>query len=131
MNETIFRLTVITPSNIIERDITHIRLKDESGYFGIMKGHIDFLTALVPSLSYYIDVSGRETFLAVNGGILSVREGEVTLLSREVYESHDAERLAESIDGAIAKRLESERMFISMLENIEQSFIKKAVDLSR
>ena len=131
MNNTTFRLTIVTPTKIVERDITHIRLKDETAYFGIMKGHIDFLTVLVPSLCYYRDASGRETFLAVDGGILSVRGGAVTLTSREVYEGDDAERLAEIIEAAIAKRQESERAFITMLESIERSIIEKAVDLTR
>ena len=131
MNNTTFRLTIVTPTKIVERDITHIRLKDETAYFGIMKGHIDFLTVLVPSLCYYRDASGRETFLAVEGGVLSVRGAAVTLTSREVYEGDDAERLAEIIEAAIAKRQESERAFITMLESIERSFIEKAVDLTR
>ncbi len=131
MNDTSFRLTIVTPTKILERDITHIRLKDETAYFGIMKGHIDFLTVLVPSLCYYRDASGKETFLAVDGGILSVRGGKVTLTSRQAYESDNAERLGDIIEGAIAKRKESERSFMSMLESIERSFIEKAVDLTR
>jgi F-type H+-transporting ATPase subunit epsilon len=131
MSDASFRLTIVTPTKTLERDVTHIRFKDETAYFGIMKGHIDFLTVLVPSLSYYRDASGKETFLAVDGGILSVRGGEVTLTSREVYESDAAERLAEIIDGAIAKRKETEKAFITMLESIERSFIDKAVNVLR
>jgi F-type H+-transporting ATPase subunit epsilon len=131
MNDASFRLTVVTPTKIIERDITHIRLRDDTGYFGIMRGHIDFLTALAPSLGYYRDASGNETFLAVDGGILSVRGGNITLTSREVYESDDAERLADIIESAVAKRRESERSFISMLESIERSFIEKAAEVTR
>jgi F-type H+-transporting ATPase subunit epsilon len=131
MSDASFRLTIVTPTKILVRDVTHIRLKDETAYFGIMKGHIDFLTVLAPSLCYYRDASGKETFLAVDGGILSVRGGEVTLTSREVYESDSAERLADIIDGAIAKRQETERALIAMLESIERSYIEKAVNVMR
>jgi F-type H+-transporting ATPase subunit epsilon len=131
MSDASFRLTIVTPAKTLERDVTHIRLKDESAYFGIMKGHIDFLTVLVPSLCYYRDAAGKETFLAVDGGILSVRGGEVTLTSREVYESDTAEGLADIIDGAIAKRKETEKTFIAMLESIERSFLDKAVNVMR
>jgi F-type H+-transporting ATPase subunit epsilon len=131
MNDRTFRLTIVTPEKIIVRNITHIRLKDETAYFGIMKEHIDFLTVLVPSLCYYREASGKETFLAVDGGILSVREGDVMLTSREIYESGDAGRLADIIDSAIAKRQKSERVFTSMLESIERSFVAKAVDLAK
>jgi F-type H+-transporting ATPase subunit epsilon len=131
MNGASFRLTIVTPSKILERSITHIRVKDDTGYFGIMKGHIDFLTVLAPSLCYYRDASGKETFLAVEGGILSVRGGEVALTSREVYESDAPERLAGIIEGAIAKRRESEQSFVKLLESIERSFIEKAVEIAR
>jgi F-type H+-transporting ATPase subunit epsilon len=131
MSDRSFRLTIVTPTKIVRRDITHIRLKDETGYFGIMKGHTDFLTMLVPSLCYFSDTGGKETFLAVDGGILSVRGDAVTLTSREVYEGDDAERLAGIIETAVAKRTESERALVTMLESIERSFIEKAVAVTR
>jgi F-type H+-transporting ATPase subunit epsilon len=131
MSDLSFRLTIVTPTTIVERDITHIRLRDETGYFGIMKGHIDLLSVLEPSLCYYSDAVGKETFLAVDGGILSVRDGKVTLTSREIYEGDDAERLAEIIEAAAAKRKQSERALVSLFEGIERSFIEKAAAVTR
>jgi F-type H+-transporting ATPase subunit epsilon len=131
MNDRSFRLTIVTPTKIEEQDVTHVRLRDTTGYFGLMKGHIDFLTMLEPSLCYYSDAGGKETFLAVDGGILSVRGDAVTLTSREVYEGDDAERLAGIIETAVAKRTESERALVTMLESIERSFIEKAVAVTR
>lgn len=126
MSDGLFRLTIVTPRRIVERDITRIRLKDETAYFGIMREHADFVTVLVPSLGYYLDAEGRETFLAVDGGILSVRRGAVTLTSRQVYEGDTAEKLAAIIDGTVARRRESEGALTAMLERIERSFIEKA-----
>jgi F-type H+-transporting ATPase subunit epsilon len=131
MSDRSFRLTIVTPARTIEREVTHIRLKDETAYFGIMKGHGDFLTMLVPSLCYYSDPAGKETFLAVDGGILSVRDGAVTLTSRQVYEGEDPGQLASLIEGAIAKRNETERSLVAMLESIEHSFIEKAATVAR
>lgn len=59
-----------------------------------MKGHINFLTTLMPSLGYYRDKDDREIFLAVDGGILYVRDGILTLTSREVFESEDSDFFA-------------------------------------
>lgn len=126
MSGASFRLRIVTPAEILERDITHIRLMDATGYFGILKGHIDLVTVLVPSLGYYRDAEGRETFLAVGGGILSVRNGEVTLTTRQLFAGDSAERLAALIDDAAAKRQKSERALVAMLEQIERSFIEKA-----
>ena len=129
MTEGLFAFRVITPLNITEKDVRHIRLKDETGFFGIMKGHADFLTVLEPSLCYYTDAGGKEFFLAVDGGILSVRKGVVCLTSREVYESIDSEKLAEIINIAIRRRDESEMTLRAMLEGIERSFLEKSTAL--
>jgi F-type H+-transporting ATPase subunit epsilon len=127
MSNTSFKLNIVTPKQILEREITYIRFKDETGFFGILKGHIDFLTVLVPSLCFYRDINDREIFLAVDRGILNVREGVVFLTSREVFESEDAESLSEKIDKTILKRTESEKAFLKMLEGIERSFMEKTL----
>ncbi|HET6418911.1 MAG TPA: F0F1 ATP synthase subunit epsilon [Geobacteraceae bacterium] len=126
-----FRLNIVTPTGKFEREITHIRLRDESGYFGVMKGHIDFLTVLVPSLCYYRDTGGREVFLAVDAGIFSVRRGAATLAAREVFESEDAEKLADIIENTFLKRRTSEESVRRMLGDIEKSFMEKTIELLR
>ena len=89
MSAPSFTFRIVTPLKITERQVSHIRLKDETGYFGIMKGHTDFLTVLDPSLCYYTDAAGEEFFLAVDGGVLSMRDGLVSLTSRDIHESDD------------------------------------------
>ena len=122
-----FRFRIVTPLKITEKDIQHIRLRDSTGYFGIMKGHTDFLTVLEPSLCYYEDAGGEEVFLAVDGGILGVRGGIVSLTSREVYENRDASGLAAIIEGDIMKRKGSEAALRGMLEGIERTFLEKSI----
>jgi len=127
----VFRLSVVTPTSMFEREIKHIRLKDETGFFGVMKNHIDFLTVLVPSLCYYRDANDREMFLAVDGGILDVRGGTVSLTSREIHESEDADKLAEIIEKTILDRTGAEQAFRKMLEGIERSFVEKTIEFVR
>jgi F-type H+-transporting ATPase subunit epsilon len=131
MTNSSFRLKIVTPTRIFEREIKHIRLKDETGFFGIMKGHRDFLTNLLPSLGYYTDINDKEVFLAVDGGLLSVREGITTLASREVFESEEAERLSEVIENTIFKRDKTELSFSEMLKGIERAFIEKTIEFER
>lgn len=131
MSGSSFRLNIVTPAGIFNRDITHIRLKDESGAFGVMKGHIDFLTVLVPSLCYYLDESGKEMFLAVDEGIFSVRKGVATLTSREIFESTDAEKLTELMESTFEQRRKAEAGLREMLGNIEKSFIERTAAFLR
>jgi F-type H+-transporting ATPase subunit epsilon len=131
MSDSLFTLRIVTPSKTAEKRITAIRLKDETGFFGIMKGHINFVTALVPSLCYYLDENDREVFLAVNGGIVSIKGGKVTITSREIFESDDAEKLAEIIENTMAKKDSSERSFLNMIKGIERSFMEKTLESVR
>ena len=131
MKDSSFRLNIVTPAGIFSRDICYLRLKDESGAFGIMKGHIDFLTVLVPSLCYYRDENGKEMFLAVDEGIFTVRDGVATLTSREIFESTDAEKLAELMESTFEQRRKAEAGLREMLGNIEKSFIEKTAAFLR
>jgi F-type H+-transporting ATPase subunit epsilon len=131
MNGASFTLNIVTPTGIFTRDVRHVRLRDGSGFFGVMKGHADFLTVLVPSLCYYLDMDGREVYLAVDEGIFTVRNGTATLASREVFESEDAEKLSEIIENAFRKRRKSEESLREMLGDIEKSFMEKTVTFLR
>jgi F-type H+-transporting ATPase subunit epsilon len=131
MNDGTFRLEIVTPFLVYAREVRSLRLKDRTGFFGIMPGHCDFLTLIVPSLGYYFDADDREHFLAVDGGIFTVRGGRATLTSREVFESDEAGRLAEAIDTTLARRDASELAFSRMIEGIKRSFIEKTAALAR
>jgi F-type H+-transporting ATPase subunit epsilon len=131
MSDLLFTLRMVTPPKITEKQIKAIRLKDGSGFFGIMKGHIDFVTAIEPSLCYYLDENDREVFLAVDGGLVSVKAGIVTITSREIFESGDAEKLAEIIENTMVKRDASELSFFNMIKGIERSFMEKTLESVR
>jgi F-type H+-transporting ATPase subunit epsilon len=128
MSDSLFTLKIVTPQKITGKRVKTIRLKDISGFFGIMKGHINFVTALVPSLCYYLDENDREVFLAVDGGVVSIKGGMVTITSREIFESDDAEKLAEIIENTMVKKDSSERSFLNMIKGIERSFMEKTLE---
>ena len=131
MNEAAFTITIVTLTGQIEKQITYLRLKDESGYFGIMKNHADFLTVIEPSLGFYRDKNEKEFFIALDGGILVIKSGRVTINTREIFESEDPEKLSRIIDETIVKRHESEASFRNILSGIEDAFIKKTMELKR
>lgn len=127
----LFTVRFITPLEAYEREVLSLRLKDASGYFGIMKNHADFITVLSPSLGFYRDRDGKEVFLAVHGGLLAVGRGAVTLLSREIIESEDADILAEKLKEEIEEKDRYESAFKDMLSGIERSFWKKKTETER
>ena len=131
MNESAFNITIITLTGQTEKQITYLRLKDASGYFGIMKNHADFLTVIEPSLGFYRSINDKEFFIALDGGILTIKNGRVTINTREIFESEDPENLSRIIDETIVKRHEFEASFRNILSGIEDAFIKKTMELKR
>ena len=66
------QLTITTPTAVaVQADgVAHVRAEDETGAFGILPGHADFVTALTPSVVSWRDADGREGHCAVRGGVL-------------------------------------------------------------
>ncbi len=125
MSDALFRLEIVTPAAMFARAASQVRLRDESGFFGVMAGHTDFLTVLVPCLGYYRDERGKEVFLAIDAGIFSVKGGVATLTSREVFESPDPQALAVLIETTFEERRKTEAALREMLGNIEKSFVER------
>jgi F-type H+-transporting ATPase subunit epsilon len=127
MSVASFPLRVITPQSVFEREASYLRLRDGTGYFGIMRGHTAFLTLLESALGYYRTADGTEVFLAVDGGLFSVERGRATISSPEVFEGPDAADLARRIDQTRMRRRESERIFSKMIDGLEREFVKKTL----
>lgn len=71
------KLVVTTPTAISADvdGVRHVRAEDETGAFGIMEGHADFLTVLPVSVVTWDCGGDAEGFVLVRGGVLTVRGG--------------------------------------------------------
>lgn len=105
------RLLVTTPLAVITdvEDVRHLRAEDETGAFGILSGHADFLTALSLSVVSWRDAGGAEHHLAVRGGMLEVRGGTViSIATREAVAGDDLHRLETEVLASFQRRSEEE-----------------------
>lgn len=90
-------------------DVAHLRAEDETGAFGILPGHADFLTALLPSVVTWRDRQRREHHIAVREGMLEVRAGRtVSIAAREAIASDDLHRLETEVLSSFQRRREEE-----------------------
>ncbi|WP_170125365.1 F0F1 ATP synthase subunit epsilon [Jannaschia seohaensis] len=81
-----------TPTAIVADvdHVRHIRAEDETGAFGIMAGHADFLTVLPISVVTWDCGGGAEGFVLVRGGILTVHDGTlVEIAARGAFSRDD------------------------------------------
>jgi F-type H+-transporting ATPase subunit epsilon len=125
------KLTVTTPLTIVvdADDASHVRAEDETGAFGILPGHADFLTALTVSVVTWRDQRNVEHHLAVRRGMLSVRDGRtVTIATREAIADDDLHRLRTEVLAAFNRRAEEEqtaradaqRLYLAAIRQIYQ-----------
>ena len=106
------RLTVTTPLAIIveTNDVAHVRAEDETGAFGILPGHADFLTALAVSVASWRDSRGVEHHVAVRGGMLEVRRGNaIAIASPEVVGGDDLHQLESEVLARFRRQLAEEQ----------------------
>jgi len=106
------RLLITTPTAVVidERDVVALRAEDESGSFGILDGHADFLTALTISVVNWRCADGRQAFCAVRHGVLSVANGnQVSIATRAAVAGDDLARLEKVVLAQFREALEAER----------------------
>jgi F-type H+-transporting ATPase subunit epsilon len=106
------RLTVTTPLEIVVEagDVAHLRAEDETGAFGILSGHADFLTALAVSVVSWRDRRGAEHYIAVRGGMLDVRGGQTIIIATpEAVTGEDLHQLESEVMARFRRELEEER----------------------
>ena len=99
-------LALITDSDAV----AHVRAEDETGAFGILPGHADFLTALSLSVVSWRDLKGGEHHLAVRGGMLEVCNGNlVTIATREAIAGDDLNWLQTEVLATFRRRTDEEK----------------------
>ncbi len=106
------KLTVTTPLAIVvdADDVMHLRAEDESGAFGILTGHADFLTALAVSVVSWRNGQGAEHHVAVHGGMLEVCGGSmIAIATREAVPGDDLHRLESEVVVRFRRQLAEEQ----------------------
>lgn len=94
------KLRVTTPlgTALDAPEVRSLRAEDDSGGFGILPGHADFLTVLSVSVLSWRDAGGREHHLAVRGGLLTVHGGrEVEVATPEAVAAEDLGELEREV----------------------------------
>lgn len=84
-------LKIITPQKvIIDEQIDAFYSKSVAGEFGILPGHIPYMTDLDIGVTQYIKDNAKE-YVSTMGGVIQVKDGTITVLS-------DTAELGEQVD---------------------------------
>ena len=124
------RLVITTPTTVVidDPDVIAVRAEDESGSFGILNGHADFLTALTVAVVSWQRSEDRRRFCAVRRGILSVTNGrEVAIATREAIQGDDFDRLEQVVLAEFNEVLDAERTARTESLQLQMKAIKQIV----
>ena len=124
------RLLITTPTAVVidDPDVVAVRAEDESGSFGILKGHADFLTALTVSVVRWQHTDDRQRFCAVRRGVLSVAKGsEVAIATREALPGDDLDHLEQVVLAKFREALEAERIARTESLQLQMKAIRQIV----
>jgi F-type H+-transporting ATPase subunit epsilon len=102
MAEKQLLLEVVTPDRmVLSTEAEVVVLPGAEGQFGVLPGHIPFLSALEIGEMYY-KAGGKTEYLAVSGGFAEVTGEKVTIVaeSAEVGREIDVERAKRALERA-------------------------------
>ena len=91
------RLKIITPDSLVfDGEVEEIVAPGELGEFGVLPGHVPFLSALFPGRLRFRAEGSGETVFIVHGGLADVKDDTVSVLT-------DLAERPEDVDVAAAR----------------------------
>ncbi len=93
------RLLISDPTRVVvDTDVVSVRAEDDSGCFGILPGHADLLTVLIPSVVAWRGTDGGMRWCAVCRGVLTVRGGDqVAIATRQAQAGDNLDTLEHEV----------------------------------
>ena len=113
------RLRITTPLTVLVDDdsVLALRAEDETGSFGILPGHAEFMTTLAISVVSWQPAAGGKRYCAVRRGIFAVTGGQsIAVATREGVLGDDLATLDAEVLARFRGDLEAERV-----EHVEQA----------
>lgn len=125
------RLVVTTPRALVldADDVAQVRAEDDSGRFGLLPGHADFLTVLPVSVLTWFDKAGAEHNVALRRGVLRVSDGgTVSVAAREAVAGGKLEELETAVlarfrakeEEEAAARVSTERLHLATMRVLQR-----------
>jgi len=124
------QLRVITPMAVrLDLPVRRIVAEAPDGSFGILPGHIDFVSELAPGILLYETEEGAERFVAINSGTLVKCGAQVRVAVRGAFEGDDLSELRARVEADFRRSDEDERASRAALARLEAGMIRRFRDL--
>lgn len=129
---TEMRVTLRLPTRtLFQGEASRLYAEAENGAFGMLPNHVDFVTALVPSVLILTLADGEERVFGIDEGILVKRGHHVEVAIRRGVEGTDLASLRETVQESFIEMDEDERVARSALSRLEAGIMRRFADLQR
>ncbi|WP_322987875.1 ATPase [Hoeflea sp.] len=102
-----------------------------NGSFGMLLNHIDYVTALVPSVLLIVMPGGEEKIFGIDEGLLVKKGQDVDLAVRRGVPGDDLETLRQTVDASFTEMEEEERVARAALSRLEADMVRRFTSLRR
>jgi F-type H+-transporting ATPase subunit epsilon len=119
-------LEILAPDRVVVRaEIVSLQAADPSGRFGLRAGHEDFLTVLVPCVVRYHTRDGTKAFAALDGGVLALEDGRISIVTRDAVIADRLDRVADAAAAMLEARREKEQSARSGFAELETTLVRE------
>ncbi len=81
---TTFAFKLVTPTGVLyDGQAEQVNAINPLGEFGVLADHVNYITSLVPGVMTIRTADGRNLQYLVTGGLVEVKDGEMTALAPE------------------------------------------------
>lgn len=116
---------------LFEGPATRLTAVARNGGFGILPNHIDFVTALVPSVLTLMTAEGRERLFGIDEGLLVKKGDAVDVAIRRGVEGDDLSTLRDTVHVSFIEMEEDEREARSALSRLEANIVRRFSSLRK
>jgi F-type H+-transporting ATPase subunit epsilon len=125
------KLKILLPTEVfLEEEVIKISSEALNGSFTILPRHLDFVTVLQPGLLYF-ETKKKETFLAVDKGVLLKAGAEVLVSVRSAVRAEGLKDVRKKVEKRYQELNEREKRSRSVLAKFESDFIRRFIELEK
>lgn len=120
------------PSKILfEGPAIALRGEAQDGGFGLLPNHVDFVTALVPSVLLITQSGGAERIFGIDEGLLVKKGHRVEVAVRRAVETDDLDRMRDTVRDSFADLEDEERAARAALSRLEADMVRRFASLRK
>jgi len=124
------RLKLLTPiAVLVDETVSKINAEGPEGLFCLLPRHRDWVAALVPGIVGFVTLDGRETFVAVDQGVLVKCGGEVLISVRRAVCDCDLACLRDVVETRFRQYDDQEKVARSAIARLEAGVIRRFLEL--